>query len=107
MSFNVLDTLQLVLYSIGDIPTSGFIFRDSLKIMSFHDPKIPGITIYLADFDRPLSEKLTSNFFDDPSSTSLTCVQTGRVQIGSNDVSLDASGEEVFEESRNLFFKVR
>lgn len=91
---------------IGDIPTSGFIFKDSLKLMSFQDPKIPGITIYLSDFDRPITEKLTSNFFDDPSSSSVTCVQTGPAGISKNNpLSEDRSGEEIFEESRNLFFK--
>jgi catabolite regulation protein CreA len=44
---------------IGNIPTSGFFFKDTLKINSFNDPKIPGVTLFLADYDRPLTEKLS------------------------------------------------
>jgi catabolite regulation protein CreA len=38
-----------------------------------------GITIYLSDFDRPITEKLGGDLFNDPASSSLTCVQTGPV----------------------------
>jgi catabolite regulation protein CreA len=57
----------------------------------------------LSDFDRPLTEKLTSDPFSDPASASLSCVQSGPVKIGNIDKS--RGGEEVFEESKNLFFK--
>lgn len=93
---------------VGNMATSGFFFKDTLKINGFEDPKIDGITLYLADFDRPINEKLAKDFFDDPSSSSLTCAQTGPINRDKvyKSVSLDLSGEEVFEESRNLFFKV-
>jgi catabolite regulation protein CreA len=96
----------LSIKQVGDISTSGFIFKDSLKLMSFKDPKIPGVSVYLSDFDRPITEKLSSNFFDDPSSTSITCVANGPV-IVNKQVDGSQAGEEIFEESRNLFFKVR
>lgn len=91
--------------SVGDIPTSGIFFRDSLKISAISDPKVPGVTLFLSDFDRPINEKLSSNFFDDPSSSSLTCAQTGPIGELSKDVSKGPEGQEVFEESRNLVFK--
>ena len=91
---------------IGDIPTSGLIFKDSLKLNAFEDPKLPGITLYVSDFDRPITEKLSSDFFSDPSTTSLTCVQTGPVVIDPSKVNLRPEGEEIFEENRSLFFKV-
>lgn len=90
---------------IANIPTSGIFFKDSLRVSAFEDPKISGVTIYLSDFDRPITEKLTNNFFNDPSSSSLTCSQTGPIKL-KGEVSLSGEGEEVFEESRNLFFKV-
>jgi hypothetical protein len=37
---------------VADIPTSGIIFKDSLKISAFNDPKVEGVTLYLADFER-------------------------------------------------------
>lgn len=90
---------------IANIPTSGIFFKDSLRVSAFEDPKISGVTIYLSDFDRPITEKLTNNFFNDPSSSSLTCSQTGPIKL-KGDINLSGEGEEVFEESRNLFFKV-
>lgn len=93
---------------VGNMATSGFIFKDTLKISAFEDPKIEGITLYLADFERPITEKLAKDFFNDPSSSSLSCAQTGPVNTIdiTKKISTDASGEEVFEESKNLFFKV-
>ena len=69
------------------------------------DPKVKGVSIYLADFERPINEKLTKDFFNDPSSSSLTCSKTGPIVVSSN-IVLGTEGEEVFEESKNLFFKV-
>ena len=91
---------------VGNIPTSGLIFKDSMRINAFEDPKIEGITLYLSDFERPINEKLTNNFFNDPSSSSLTCVKAGPT-IAKQSLSYSKEGEEVFEENRNLFFKVR
>jgi catabolite regulation protein CreA len=90
---------------VGNIPATGLIFKDYLKISAFEDPKIKGVVLYLADFDRPLTEKLNKDFFEDPSSSSLACAQVGPVVV-SKDVNMKEEGEEVFEESRNLFFKV-
>jgi catabolite regulation protein CreA len=89
---------------VGSMTTSGIIFKDTLKINAFSDPKVQGVTIYLADFDRPLAEKLTNDPFNDPSATALACVQNGPIVIG--DINKSPDGEEVFEASRNLFFKV-
>jgi catabolite regulation protein CreA len=88
---------------VASIATSGIIFKDTLKINAFPDPKVQGVVIYLADFERPLTEKLQKDFFDDPSSTSLACSQSGPIKIG--DISTASDGEEVFEANRNLFFK--
>lgn len=91
---------------IGDIPTSGLIFKDSLRVSSFKDPKIPNVNLYLADFDRPLTDKLNSNFFDDPSSSSLACSSDGPIDPANlQKITPNKEGEEIFEESRNLFFK--
>ena len=103
---------------------------------AFKDPKIEGVTIYLADFERPINEKLQKNFFEDPTSTSLSCARDTTIKVG--DINKDPQGEvnhnfsfspeftfitickvairitfsnfneiqEVFEVNRSLFFKV-
>ncbi len=58
----------------------------------------------MSDFERPITEKLSRDFFNDPSSSSLTCSAAGSVTLG-EDVDRSKAGEEVFEESKNLFFK--
>lgn len=90
---------------VASISTSGIIFKDTLKVSAFEDPKVSGVALYISDFERPLTEKLAKDFFNDPSSSSLTCVRTGPMTFKS-DISTSSEGEEVFEESRNLFFKV-
>lgn len=91
---------------VAEIPTSGFVFKDKLKVEAFADPNVPGVTLFLGDFERPLTEKLSGDFFDDPTSSTLSCVQTGPItdkQIAS--LSSGSEGEEIFSESKNLLFK--
>jgi CreA protein len=91
---------------VGNIETSGLVFKDTLKVSTFSDPKLPSVHLYLADFERPITEKLASNPFSDPSSSSLSCVASSPStpeQIAR--ISGDEKGEEVFSESKNLIFK--
>lgn len=90
---------------IGEITTSGLVFKDVLKIQRIYDPKIKNIAIYLSDFERPLTEKLSSNFFDDPSSASITCAKLGDVNLIDSKIEESSGGEEIFKESKNLIFK--
>lgn len=62
-----------------------------LNFIAFQDPKVEGVTIYLADFERPITEKLAKDFFDDPTSTSLTCARGTNIKVG--DISKDLQGE--------------
>ena len=53
---------------------------------------------------RPLTEKLSKNFFSDPSSGGVSCARTGKVAIADN-IDKSKQGEEVFQESKSLLFK--
>ena len=89
---------------VGEIKGSGLIFKDTLQIERFEDPKVKGVILYISNFDRPITEKLGGNFFSDPSYASVGCAKTGTVAIADNIVK-GPQGEEVFEESRSLLFK--
>lgn len=41
--------------------------------------QVKGVTLYVSDFRRPLTERITKDFFSDPSQTSVACVRTGPV----------------------------
>eukprot|EP00560_Eucampia_antarctica_P006955 CAMPEP_0197825856 /NCGR_PEP_ID=MMETSP1437-20131217/2889_1 /TAXON_ID=49252 ORGANISM="Eucampia antarctica, Strain CCMP1452" /NCGR_SAMPLE_ID=MMETSP1437 /ASSEMBLY_ACC=CAM_ASM_001096 /LENGTH=264 /DNA_ID=CAMNT_0043426037 /DNA_START=80 /DNA_END=874 /DNA_ORIENTATION=- len=89
---------------VGEIQGSGLVFKDTLKIESFDDPKVKGVTLYISNFERPLSERLSKDFFSDPSDASVTCAKTGPVSIADN-IKIGKAGEEVFEANRSLLFK--
>ena len=89
---------------VGSIQGSGLVFKDTLQIESFEDPKVKGVTLYVSNFQRPLTERLTSNFLADPSYASVACAKTGPVAIADN-IGKGKGGEQVFDESRSLFFK--
>lgn len=91
---------------IGQLKGSGLVFKDTLSIERFEDPKVKGVVLYISNFDRPVTEKLSKgNFFNDPSYASVACARTGqKVAIASN-INKTPQGEEVFEESRSLLFK--
>uniref|UniRef100_A0A7S1YEI7 PsbP C-terminal domain-containing protein n=1 Tax=Grammatophora oceanica TaxID=210454 RepID=A0A7S1YEI7_9STRA len=89
---------------VGELQGSGLIFKDTLEIESFDDPKVKGVTLYISNFQRPLTERLTSDFLSDPSYASVGCAKTGPVTIADN-IAKGKGGEEVFEESKSLLFK--
>mmetsp|Transcript_11506 Transcript_11506/g.27465 ORF Transcript_11506/g.27465 Transcript_11506/m.27465 type:complete len:270 (+) Transcript_11506:144-953(+) len=91
---------------VGQLKGSGLIFKDTLSIERFEDPKVKGVVLYISNFDRPVTEKFSKgNFFNDPSYASVACARTGQnVAIASN-INKTPQGEEVFEESRSLLFK--
>jgi catabolite regulation protein CreA len=88
---------------IGSIAGSGLVFKDTLTIESFKDPKIPAVSLYISNFQKPLTERLASgkDFFTDPSYASVGCAKTvkGKISVG-NEINKTPSGEEVFEESK-------
>ena len=86
------------------IAGSGLVFKDTLKITAFDDPKVSGVQLYLSDFQRPVTEKLNGGMFNDPSQGGLTCSHMGKVVV-SADANYKLDGEEVFSESRSLLFK--
>ena len=91
---------------VGQLKGSGMVFKDTLTIERFEDPKVKGVVLYISNFDRPVTEKFSKgNFFNDPSQASVACARTGqKVAIASN-INKTPQGEEVFEESRSLLFK--
>jgi len=90
---------------VGELKGSGLVFKDTLQIERFEDPKVRGVELYISNFQRPITEKLNKGFFNDPSQASVACARTGSpVSIASN-IEKGTSGGEVFEESRSLLFK--
>ena len=43
--------------TVGEIQGSGLVFKDTLKVEAFSDPKVSGVQLYLSDFQRPAAEK--------------------------------------------------
>lgn len=90
---------------VGKLQGSGLVFKDTLLIERFEDPKIKGVVLYISNFDRPITEKLGGNFFNDPAYASVACAKTTKdIKIADN-IQTGPQGEEVFEESRSLLFK--
>lgn len=90
---------------IGEITASGIIFKDTIKITAFQDPKVEGVQLYVSDFQRPINERLAKDFFSDPSQASIGCAKTANIVRASKDIYKGKDGEEVFEQARSLLFK--
>lgn len=77
---------------------------NDIVIEAIADPKVPGVTCHVSYFDRSVIDRLRQgNWFEDPSNNAIACRQTGPIKIG--DINRSPGGEEVFSESRSLFFK--
>lgn len=90
---------------IGAVSTAFKLIGPNHKIVvsAFDDPKIQGITCYVA---RPKTGGIKGavGLAEDPSIASVSCVQTGPISYR-EEISADENGEEVFDESRSLIFK--
>ena len=51
--------------TVGQISGSGLVFKDTLVIESFDDPKVRGVTLYVSNFERPLTGKPYCIIFDE------------------------------------------
>ena len=83
---------------VGDVSLGIFTLKD-IKINTFPDPKVPGVTCHVASIEANLS-------FADPSDSSVSCRQTGEItpeMIAAIDRS--KAGEVVFTKSKSVFFK--
>mmetsp|Transcript_10063 Transcript_10063/g.16641 ORF Transcript_10063/g.16641 Transcript_10063/m.16641 type:complete len:239 (-) Transcript_10063:147-863(-) len=90
---------------IGEIAGSGLVFKDTLVIEQFQDPKVKGVSLYVSNFQKPMTEKIAKGeIFSDPSFASVSCARTGPITIADN-IAKGKQGEEVFEESKSLLFK--
>ena len=89
---------------VAEIDTAGILFKDKLVIDAFPDPKVEGVTLYVSDFSRPITDRVQKDFFSDPSQADLACARTGPIKLAA-DVAMGREGEEVFNEARSLLFK--
>jgi len=90
--------------SIGAIAGSGLLFKDRLVVEAFEDPRISGVTVYLSDFERPITDRLQKDFFSDPSQAGLTCARRATLAV-KGDLPKSPDGEEIISEARSLLFK--
>ena len=91
--------------TVGEVTTSGLVFKDTLRVEAFDDPKVSGVQLYLSDFQLPVTEKLAKgDIFSDPSQGGLSCQAAGKVVV-SGAATRDKAGEEAFSEARSLLFK--
>lgn len=77
---------------------------NDIVVEAVADPKVKGVTCHLAYFERGIIDRLQKgNWFEDPSNSSISCRQTGPIEIG--DIARDDEGETVFSERRSVIFK--
>lgn len=83
---------------VGDVSLGLFTTRD-VKIQTFDDPKIPGVTCHISHVEADLS-------LADPSDMSIACRQTGNISKAMIDsINKSKSGEVIFTASKSILFK--
>lgn len=77
---------------------------NDIVVEAINDPKVEGVTCHITYFNRGLIDRLRNgNWFEDPSNSSISCRQTGRIVIGK--IAGGARGEEIFSQRQSLIFK--
>lgn len=102
--------LSLVITACGGSGQSGVgeinndLTGNEIKIDSFEDEKIAGITCHIAHFDRGVIDRLRKgSWFENPSNGSINCEQTGPIVI--KDIKRGKSGETLIKQKQALWFK--
>ena len=63
---------------------------NEIKIKQLQDPKIAGVVCHLSYFDRGVWDRLgKGNWFENPSNSSISCLQSGPIRIGRIDLDLE------------------
>ncbi len=83
---------------VGDVSLGLFTTKD-IKIQTFNDPAIPGVTCHISHVQADLS-------LADPSDMSIACRQTGEITAAMLDkIDKSKSGEVIFSASKSILFK--
>ncbi|WP_087016824.1 CreA family protein [Thaumasiovibrio subtropicus] len=84
--------------NVGDV-SLGLLTTKDIKIQTFEDPKIPGVTCHISHVKADLS-------LADPSDMGISCRQTGPISAEEiADIDRSKSGEVVFKASKSILFK--
>lgn len=77
---------------------------NDIIVEAIADPQVKGVTCHISYFERGLIDRLQKgNWFEDPSNSSISCRQTGPIEIG--DIDRSNEGESVFSERRSIILK--
>lgn len=83
---------------VADVSLGLFTTKD-IKIQTFNDPKIPGVTCHISHVEADLD-------FADPSDMSIACRQTGEITAAMlQDIDKSKNGEVIFSTSKSILFK--
>ena len=83
---------------VADVSLGLFTTKD-IKIQTFDDPKIPGVTCHISHVEADLD-------FADPSDMSIACRQTGEITAAMlQDIDKSKNGEVIFSTSKSILFK--
>ncbi|MBW9116731.1 CreA family protein [Rhizobium cauense] len=77
---------------------------NDIVIDAVADPQVKGVTCHVTYFDRSVIDRVKNgNWFEDPSNNSISCRQTGPIEI--DDIDLSKGGDEVFKTGMSLIWK--
>lgn len=83
---------------VADVSLGLFTTKD-IKIQTFNDPKIPGVTCHISHVEADLD-------FADPSDMSIACRQTGEITAAMlQGIDQSKNGEVIFSTSKSILFK--
>lgn len=77
---------------------------NEIKVVLLKDPDVPGVSCYLASFDRGFWDRVgKGNWFENPSNSSISCVQTGPIPASA--LASIKQSTDIFSQRQSLVFK--
>ena len=72
-----------------------------MEVVALEDPDIQGVVVYLSDFKRSLADKLSKDFFSEPSQASISCAVVAPPTFDPTKISTP-EGKEIFSEAKGF-----
>lgn len=102
----VLTSGRVIAEQIGSVDTTFKLIgaNDKIVVEAFDDPQIPGATCYLSRA-KTGGVKGSVGLAEDTSDASLSCRQTGQINLSAEVLNGELDGERVYKKSTSLLFK--
>lgn len=75
-----------------------------VEVVAYEDPDVRNVLVYVSEMQRSFTDRISKDFFNDPSQASIACIITGPPVVDDVGRIRGRAGKELFSQGRQLNF---